>query len=170
MQWPLYHEDTPVLHLLDFRTEDGLGNFVYHPYQLRGMVEEIIQKKFYTESLEGYYLTTGRTLAHYNNAAQTKRSSKLHTKYDEDVLLVPIEDEGRFGDRVILKSLYGESEALSIKYTDKVKAKTLFCTFHHAKSRINALFGDESDALIMTARFKSVKVEVIPVGDEVGCG
>ncbi len=170
MQWPIYHEDTPVLHLLDFRTEDGLGNFVYHQYQLRGMVEEIIEKQFYTDSLEGYYLTTGRTLAHYNNAAQTKRSSKLHTKYDEDVLLAPIEDEDKFGDRVILKSPHGESEALKVKYTDKVKTKTLFCTFHHAKSRINALFGDESDELIMTARFKSVKVEVIPVGDEVGCG
>ncbi|TET89042.1 MAG: formate dehydrogenase, partial [Sulfurovum sp.] len=104
-----------------------------------------------------------------NNAAQTKRSSKLDTKYDEDVLLAPIEDEGKFGDRVIMRSPYGESEALTVKYTDKVKPKTLFCTFHHAKSRINALFGDECDELIMTARFKSVKVEVIPVGDEVGC-
>jgi len=169
MQWPIYHEDTPVLHLLDFRTEDGLGRYVYKQYEPRGMVQEILEKKFYNDSLEGYYLTTGRTLAHYNNAAQTKRSSKLDTKYDEDVLLAPMEDEGKFGDRVILKSEYGESEALSVKYTEKVKAKTLFCTFHHAKSRINALFGDEADELIMTARFKSVKVDVIPVGDEVAC-
>ncbi len=169
MQWPIYHEDTPVLHLLDFRTEDGLGRYVYKQYEPRGMVQEILEKKFYNDSLEGYYLTTGRTLAHYNNAAQTKRSSKLDTKYDEDVLLAPIEDEGKFGDRVILKSEYGESEALTVKYTEKVKSKTLFCTFHHAKSRINALFGDECDELIMTARFKSVKVDVIPVGDEVAC-
>jgi formate dehydrogenase major subunit len=169
MQWPIYHEDTPILHLLDFRTEDGLGKYVYKQYELRGMVQEILDKKFYNDSLEGYYLTTGRTLAHYNNAAQTKRSSKLDTKYDEDVLLAPLDDEEKLGDRVILKSDYGESEALTVKYTDKVKSKTLFCTFHHAKSRINALFGDECDELIMTARFKSVKVEVIPVGDEVGC-
>jgi formate dehydrogenase major subunit len=169
MQWPIYHEDTPILHLLDFRTEDGLGEYVYKQYEPRGMVQEILDKKFYNDSLEGYYLTTGRTLAHYNNAAQTKRSSKLHTKYDEDVLLAPLEDEGKLGDKVILKSDYGESEALSVKYTDKVKPKTLFCTFHHAKSRINALFGDEADELILTARFKSVKVEVIPVGGEVGC-
>ncbi len=169
MQWPIYHEDTPVLHLLDFRTEDGLGKYVYKQYEPRGMVQEILEKKFYDDSMEGYYLTTGRTLAHYNNAAQTKRSSKLDTKYDEDVLLAPIEDEGKFGDKVILKSEYGESEALTVKYTEKVKPKTLFCTFHHAKSRINALFGDECDELIMTARFKSVKVDVIPVGDEVAC-
>jgi len=169
MQWPIYHEDTPILHLLDFRTEDGLGNYVYKQYEPRGMVQEILEKRFYDEGLDGYYLTTGRTLAHYNNAAQTKRSQKLDTKYDEDVLLVPIEDEGKFGERVILKSRYGESEALTVRYTDKVRARTLFCTFHHAKSRINALFGDECDELIMTARFKSVKVDVIPVGDEVAC-
>jgi formate dehydrogenase major subunit len=170
MQWPIYLEDTPVLHLLDFRTDDGLGKYVYHQYEPRGMVQEILDKKFYTESLEGYYLTTGRTLAHYNNAAQTKRSEKLNSKYDEDMLLAPLEDEGKLGDRVILKSQYGESEALTIKYTSKVKSRTLFCTFHHAKSRLNALFGDEADELIMTARFKSVKVEIIPVGNEVACG
>jgi len=169
MQWPIYHEDTPILHLLDFRTEDGLGCYVYKQYEPRGMVQEILDKQFYNDTLEGYYLTTGRTLAHYNNAAQTKRSAKLDTKYDEDVLLAPLEDEEKFGDMVLLKSEYGESEALAVKYTDKIKAKTLFCTFHHAKSRINALFGDECDELIMTARFKSVKVEVIPVGDEVAC-
>jgi formate dehydrogenase major subunit len=169
MQWPIYHEDTPILHLLDFRTEDGLGRYVYKQYEPRGMVQEILDKQFYNDTLEGYYLTTGRTLAHYNNAAQTKRSSKLDTKYDEDLLLAPLEDEEKFGDMVLLKSEYGESEALAVKYTDKIKAKTLFCTFHHAKSRINALFGDESDELIMPARFKSVKVEVIQVGDEVAC-
>ena len=169
MQWPIYHEDTPILHLLDFRTEDGLGKYVYKQYEPRGMVQEILERKFYNDSLEGYYLTTGRTLAHYNNAAQTKRSSKLDTKYDEDVLLAPLEDAEKFGDKVVLKSVYGESEALSVKFTDKVRSKTLFCTFHHAKSRINALFGDECDELIMTARFKSVKVDVIPVGDEVAC-
>ena len=169
MQWPIHDDDTPVLHLLDFRTKDGLGQYVYKQYELRGMVKEILEKSFFKDSLEGYYLTTGRTLAHYNNAAQTKRSEKLDTKYDEDVLLAPIEDEGKFGDRVILKSQYGESEALTVRYTDRVKARTLFCTFHHAKSRINALFGDECDELIMTARFKSVKVDVIPVGDEVAC-
>ena len=169
MQWPIHDDDTPVLHLLDFRTEDGLGRYAYHQYKLRGMVKEIVEKRFYGDRLEGYYLTTGRTLAHYNNAAQTKRSEKLDTKYDEDVLLAPIEDEGKFGDRVILKSEYGESEALLVRYSDRVKPRTLFCTFHHAKSRINALFGDEADELIMTARFKSVKVDVIPVGDEVAC-
>jgi formate dehydrogenase major subunit len=167
MQWPIYHEDTPILHLLDFRTDDGLGRFHYHRWQRRGMVDAIITNRLNTA--EHYYLTTGRTLAHYNNAAQTKRSSKLHTKYDEDVLLMPAEDEGSYGDRVILRSVYGETEALTIRYTDKVRPHTLFTTFHHARSRINALFGDEADEVVMTARFKSVEVEVIAVGDAIGC-
>ncbi len=168
MQWPIYHEDTPILHLLDFRTDDGLGRFVYHQYQPRGMVADILEKRLYQNSK--YYLTTGRTLAHYNNAAQTKRSSKLHTKYDEDVILAPIEIDGKYGNRVILKSPYGETDALLIKYSDKIKPKTLFCTFHHSKSKINAIFGDESDELVMTARFKSVEVEIVAVGDEIACG
>ena len=169
MQWPIYHEDTPILHLLDFRTDDGLGKFVYKQYDLRGQIEEILDKKFYNDSLEGFYLTTGRALPHYNNATQTKRTESLYNKHSEDTLLASVEDEGKFGDKVILKSQYGETEALSVRYTDKVKPKTLFVTFHHAKSRINAVFGDESDELILTARFKSVKVDVIPVGNEVAC-
>ncbi len=168
MQWPIYHEDTPILHLLDFRTEDGLGRFVYHPWQKRGMVEEILEGRFYRDALEGYYLTTGRTLAHYNNAAQTKRSRRLETRYDEDLLVANPEEQERFGERVILRSEHGESEALRVVYSDGIRPRTLFCTFHHAKSRINALFGDESDELILTARFKSVRVEVIPVGEEWG--
>ncbi len=169
MQWPIYHEDTPVLHLLDFRTEDGLGRFVYHGWEKRGMVEELLEGDFDAGANGRYYLTTGRTLAHYNNAAQTKRSRKLHTKYDEDELLMPIEDEGRYGDWVVLRSAHGESEALRVRYTDRVHPGTLFVTFHHAKSRINALFGPEADEQVLTARFKSVKVEVLSVGDVVAC-
>jgi formate dehydrogenase major subunit len=170
MQWPIYHEDTPVLHLLDFRTEDGLGRYLYHQYEPRGMVQEILEKRFYDDSLEGYYLTTGRTLAHYNNAAQTKRSKKLDTKYDEDILLAPLEDEGKFGEYVILKTEHGETNTLPVRYTDKIKPKTLFSTFHHSNSRINAIFGDECDELIMTARFKSLKVTVMLADSQIGCG
>jgi len=157
LQWPVYNEDTPVLHLLDFRTADGLGEFHYHQYQERGMVKEIIDKK-----LEGYHLTTGRTIAHYNNAAQTKRSEKLNKRYDEDLLLVCEDDAEDFNSEfVILKTEFGQSAPLRVKFTDKVQPKTLFCTFHHSKSRINAIFGDKRDELILTAAFKSIKVEVL---------
>lgn len=161
MQWPVYIEDTPVLHLLDFRTKDGLARFVYKQYEPRGMIEEILNKSFYKNTLKGFYLTTGRTLAHYNNSAQTKRSSKLLTKYDEDVILASIEDRDILSDKITLKSPYGQSSLLPVKFSDKIKPRTLFVTFHHSKSNVNRLFGDESDELVATARFKSVKVDII---------
>ncbi len=158
LQWPVYNEDTPVLHLLDFRTSDGLGEFHYHQYQERGMIAELREKR-----LEGYHLTTGRTLAHYNNAAQTKQSESLNKRYDEDVLLVNENDAADFpSEFVILKTEHGETAPLRIKFTDKVQPKTLFTTFHHSRSRINAIFGDKRDELILTAAFKSIKVEVVP--------
>lgn len=157
LQWPVHTEDTPILHQLDFRTDDGLGEFHYHQYKLRGMIEEILNKE-----LKGYHLTTGRTLAHYNNAAQTKQSESLNKRYDEDILLVCEEDAASFtSEKVILKSEFGQTNPLTIKITDKVQPKTLFCTFHHAGSKINNLFGDKHDELILTAAFKSIKVEVI---------
>lgn len=157
LQWPVHTEDTPILHQLDFRTEDGYGEFHYHQYQLRGMVQEIAQKK-----LTGYHLTTGRTIAQYNNASQTTRCEKLNKRYDEDILLVNEDDAADFtSEKVILKTEFGETSPLLVKFTDKVQPKTLFCTFHHAKSKINHLFGDRCDELILTAAFKSIKVEVI---------
>ncbi len=157
LQWPVHTEDTPILHQLDFRTDDGLGEFHYHQYKLRGMVQEIVEKR-----LSGYYLTTGRTIAMYNNAAQTKQTLSLVDRYDEDILLVCEEDMADFtSERVILKTVHGETKPLKIRFSDKVAPKTLFVTFHYADSKINSLFGDERDELILTAAFKSVKVEVV---------
>lgn len=159
LQWPVHTEDTPILHQLDFRTEDGYGEFHYHQYELRGMVEEIREKR-----LTGYHLTTGRTLAQYNNASQTSRSERLNKRYDETILLVHEDDAADFtSEKVILKTEFGQSAPLTVKFTDKVQPKTLFCTFHHAKSKINNLFGDRCDELILTAAFKSIKVEIINV-------
>ena len=157
LQWPVHTEDTPILHQLDFRTDDGLGSFHYHQYKLRGMIQEITK-----DVLTGYYLSTGRTLAHYNNSAQTKRSEKLNKHYSEDILLVNENDADDFKtEKVILKTEFGQSNPLTVKFTDKVEPKTLFVTFHHADSKINNLFGDVFDEVIMTAAFKSVKVEVV---------
>jgi formate dehydrogenase major subunit len=158
LQWPIHQEDTPVLHLLDFRKDDGLGHFHYHQYHQRGMIDEILNDEF-----TGFHLTTGRTIAHYNNAAQTKRSEKLNKRYEEDILLVSPEDADHFPtDYVILKNVYGQTTPIKVKFVDSVRPKTLYTTFHHAKSNINRIFGDKRDELIMTAAFKSIKVEIEP--------
>jgi len=157
LQWPVGESETKRLHLNGFRTADKKAHLTYRRYFLRGMVEELYRKK-----RSGFYLSTGRVIAHYNNAAQTKCSPALVKRHSEDVLHVSKEDEELFKDvsEVVLSSKYGKSRPLKIKITKKLKSKTLFCSFHHAKSHINYLFGDESDELTKTARFKSVKVDI----------
>ena len=160
LQWPIFEEDTPILHTEKFRTPNGLGKFIYHQYRLRGQIEEIVTKRE-----RSFYLSTGRTIAHYNNSAQTKATPRLHKLHNRDILLVSDEDREFFKDTKVvkLKTQFGESGELPIKITKNLKKGTLFTTFHHPESRINFLFGDEADELIKTARFKSLRVEVIRV-------
>ncbi len=161
LQWPVKEKDTPILHRDKFRTKDGLGRFHYKQWEKRGMVKELLEKK----EIEDFYLTTGRTLTHYNNAAQTKECISFVSKLNEDVVYASIEDMERLknAQKVILKSEYGETEVLPLKYDKGIKKGTLYTTFHFAKSKINFLFGDEADVFVKTARFKSVKVKAIPV-------
>jgi formate dehydrogenase major subunit len=155
LQWPIFEDgsDSPVLHLDKFSTDDGKGHFHYHKYELREQIKNLIEGK------NKFYLTTGRNLYHYNNSSQTKQSAKLLKRYEDDVLLVnPMH---KLGENVVLKSKYGETKPLKIKYTKRVKPFTLYTTFHFAKNHLNYLFGDEADEKVKTARFKSVEVEVI---------
>lgn len=161
ISWPIKEDGTgtPVLHREDFRTQDGIGAFRYHGYTLSGMVEEILSRR-----LKGYYLTTGRIMAHYNNSAQTKYTANLMKKHTEDILLVHEEDASDFTtEKVILKTQYGQTSPLRVKFTNKVRRKTLYTTFHHANSKLNHIFGDKSDELIMTAAFKSLQVDIVLV-------
>ena len=160
MQWPVSKDDTPRLHLESFRTPDGYGYFKYNGYRLRGQIKKLVEQGGY----DTFYLTTGRILIHYNNAAQTIQTPKLKEKHPEDILLVSVEDQDKIKtDKVILKTIHGQTNPLTVKFVKTVKTGTMFCSFHHAVSHINYLFGDESDVNTKTALFKSVEVEVIPV-------
>ncbi len=169
MQWPIYHEDTPRLHLLDFRTKDGLGLFCYYQWEKRGMVQELLEGELDESSLKGWYLTTGRSLFQYNNAAQTLQTKRLKKRHSKDKLFAPISAKEYLSSRVILKTPYGESEALEVEFIEGMSKKTLFCTFHHKDSRINALFGDAHDSFVKTACFKSIKVDIINLEEIVAC-
>jgi formate dehydrogenase major subunit len=157
LQWPITENGLAILHVDSFRTKDGKATFRYKRYALRNHLKELLN-----DNRTNFYLTTGRTIAHYNNAAQTKESPKLMKKHSEDILLVSSEDLEFFANKthVVLRSQYGKSEPLKVKVTKRIKKGTLFTTFHHAKSKINFLFGDECDELTKTARFKSIKVIV----------
>ncbi len=156
-QWPIDKVGTPVLHKDGFATEDKKAHFSYRKYYLRGMLKELLEGK-----QRGFYLTTGRVIAHYNNSNQTSRSPSLAKRHQEDILHISKDDEAFFKDVKYVKlcSKHGTSGKLRIKLTKKLKKGTMFCSFHHAKSKINYLFADESDELTKTALFKSVKVEV----------
>ena len=154
LQWPIFKngDDSPLLHIDTFSTPDGKGHFHYRPYTIREQIKNLLNNE------NKFYLTTGRDIAHYNNSAQTKESEKLLKRYNDDILLVnPIHN---FGEEVILKSKYGKTNPLKIKYTNKVKPFTLYTTFHFAKNHLNYIFGDEADEKVKTARFKSVEVKI----------
>lgn len=157
LQWPIYKDgsDSPLLHIEKFSTPDGYGHFNFREYNLRGMVKSLIENE------NKWYLTTGRGLYHYNNAAQTSQTDILLQKQNEDVLLVNEIYKDEIKDKVVLKSEYGESSELNVKFTNSVKPFTFYTTFHFAKSKINYLFGHEGDEKVKTTRFKSVEVEVI---------
>lgn len=159
LQWPIKEVDTPILHLDDFRTVDGLGVFHYHQYKLRGQIAELLKNREHTD----FYLSTGRTIAHYNNAVQTKATERLLKIHSQDILLVSDKDREFFKNKkfVVLKTKFGESGKLPIRISNKIKKGTMFSTFHHPESRINFLFGEDRDELIKTAQFKSIKVKVL---------
>jgi len=159
LQWPVTDRgDTHILHTKIFRTKDGLGHFKYKKWFLRGMVKELLEKKRYDD----FYLTTGRVIAHYNNANQTNKSLKLQDRAKNDIVLISFEDEDivKTKQYITLVSKYGRTAPLKFKLSKNIRKGTLFVTFHHAKSKINFLFGDEADELTKTARFKSIKVKI----------
>ena len=159
LQWPVSMDsDTPRLHEKKFRTADGIAKLYYQKYEMRGHVSELI-----AESSEGYWLTTGRIIAHYNNASQTRVVEKLKSAYDEDVILVSHDDAKRFDmtKRVKLVSEYGESAPMRLKESKTIKKGTLYTTFHYRESGVNYLFGDEGDEITKTSRFKAVKVRAV---------
>ncbi len=157
LQWPIQKDQTKRLHEDTFRTKDGFAHFKYYKYHLRGMIKELLKNR-----QKDFYLTTGRVLEQYNSVAQTKESQKLIDKYPTDILLVSLEDRDIFDDKIsiTLVSKYGKSAPLKFKYSKSIKKGTLFVSFHYAKSKINFLFGDESDELTKTAKFKSIKVKI----------
>ena len=113
LQWPIDKNgnDSPILHTQTFSTPDGKGHFHYRPYQIREQILKLLENE------NSFYLTTGRNLAHYNNASQTKESKKLLKRYDDDILLInPIHD---FGESVILKSKYGKTKPLKVNIQKK---------------------------------------------------
>ena len=52
MLWPIKKDDTPILHVEDFRTEDGKATFAYHQYQLREQVKKLVNNEEFAKAKE----------------------------------------------------------------------------------------------------------------------
>ncbi|MGI9259653.1 MAG: formate dehydrogenase subunit alpha, partial [Gammaproteobacteria bacterium] len=158
-QWPVNEaapEGTEVLHMEQFPRANGLGTFM-----LTGFVPT-------RERVSDQYpllLTTGRILTQYNVGTQTRRTpnSQWHS---EDVLEMSRGDMQarglRDGDSVKITSRFGSTQ-LNVVESPNVNPGVIYTTFHHAKTKANAITSDLSDWATNCPEYKVTAVEITKV-------
>jgi formate dehydrogenase major subunit len=155
-QWPCDEaapEGTEVLHRVKFPRANGLGTF---------MLTEYVPTAERTNDKYPLLLTTGRILTQYNVGTQTRRTanSKWHP---EDVLEINEQDAAprgvKDGDWVRISSRFGQIE-LRAKVSERVNPGVVYTTFHHAKSKANAVTSDLSDWATNCPEYKVTAVDV----------
>jgi len=111
-------------------------------------------------------LTTGRILSQYNVGTQTRRTANS-LWHPEDVLEINAGDAAargvKDGDLVRVASRFGEIE-LRARLSARVNPGVVYTTFHHAKSKANAVTSDLSDWATNCPEYKVTAVDVSPVG------
>jgi formate dehydrogenase major subunit len=158
-QWPCDEnapEGTEVLHREKFPRANGRGTF---------MLTEYVPTAERTTDKYPLLLTTGRILSQYNVGTQTRRTPNS-LWHPEDVLEISAEDAGargvRDGDFVRVMSRFGEIE-LRARLSKRVNPGVVYTTFHHAKSKANAVTSDLSDWATNCPEYKVTAVDVAPV-------
>ena len=158
VQWPCDENaphGTEVLHREKFPRANGLGTF---------MLTEYVPTREKTSDRYPLLLTTGRILSQYNVGTQTRRTAN-QIWHPEDVLEINVEDATQRsisdGDFVTIKSKFGETE-LRAKISTRVNPGIVYTTFHHAKSKANALTSDLSDWATNCPEYKVTAVDIIP--------
>lgn len=155
VQWPCNKENpngSPILHQ-DKIIRKGGGALKICDYQETTSNSDI---EF------PFTLITGRTLVHYNVGTQTRRT-KNSEWHDKDELLVHPSDAKtlslKSGDLVKLTS---RTNAISIpvQLSKKVKMGTLYTTFHHPETAINAIQGWDKDKATKCPEFKVTAVKI----------
>ena len=153
LQWPVPTLDSPgtrTLHPETFpigRGQLSVVTFVPSPDMDAGLV-----------------LITGRVLEHYNCGTMTRRTSNVDLQ-PEDVLEIAASDARargiHDGDSVRIVSRTGEVSATA-KVSDRMKAGTVFLTFHFPETKTNALIGDVRDRMTGCPEYKITAVDVRP--------
>lgn len=155
LQWPVPagdHPGTPVLHRDRFaRGRALLARVDYLPSPVLAAARG------------GLLLTTGRVLEHYNSGSLTRRTGNRDLVGGDRLEIHP-EDAAtrgiRDGDRVVVKSAFGEARA-SARLTDRVAPGTLFLSFHFPETGTNRLTSDVRDRLADCPEYKLTPVEVV---------
>ncbi|MEM7516432.1 MAG: molybdopterin-dependent oxidoreductase, partial [Planctomycetota bacterium] len=109
------------------------------------------------------FLSTGRTLYHYNSATQTRRETGLHEKQSEPWVEIHPRDAKKRGiadrDLVELKTRRG-SVQLRALYSRQVRPGSLWMPMHFAEARANVVTNDQGDPVTDTAEYKVCAAEV----------
>lgn len=157
VQWPCNKENpngSPILHQDQIMREGG-GALQICEYQETTSAADV-----------DFPLTliTGRVLVHYNVGTQTRRT-KNSEWHEKDELLIHPENAQALGLKTgDLARLTSRTNAISIevRVSKKVKVGSLFTTFHHPDTAINAIQGWDKDKVTKCPEFKVTAVKLEP--------
>jgi formate dehydrogenase major subunit/formate dehydrogenase alpha subunit len=155
VQWPCPTPDHPgTVFLHQNRILRGKG--LFQPVHYRPSAE--VPDEEY-----GLFLSTGRTLYHYNAATQTRRETGLHAKQSEPfVELHPRDARKRnihHGDWVDVITRRGRVRVRAI-VSRQVRPGCIWMPMHFAEARANVLTNDVGDVITGTAEYKVCAAEV----------
>ena len=160
LQWPCPtpdHPGTRYLHAGGVLRGKGLMTAVrYRPSEER------------PDEVYPLFLSTGRTLYHYNAATQTRRETGLAAKQSDPWIEIHPRDAGRRGvadgDVVQVTTRRGQVTVRAV-LSRQVRRGCLWMPFHFAEARANLLTNDAGDPVTQTAEFKVCAAEVTKIAD-----
>ena len=155
LQWPCpseNHPGTEILHTEEFPVGECVTfrSVEYRPSS------EIVDEEF------PLLLTTGRSLFQFNAGTMTRRTENA-SLLPGDFLYISPEDAPRLNladrQRVRVYSLYGEA-VLPIRIDPRVKAGSLFATFHTGDVFLNRVTSSHVDAYTSAPEYKVTAVRI----------
>lgn len=157
LQWPCPdrdHPGTPILHVENFATFDGLGHF------------SAVEWRPPAELASDDYpliLTTGRSLWHWHAGSMTRRSESLDGEVETGWVEMNEEDAEEMGivdgDVVRVSSRRGKIE-LPARATSEIKRGVIFIPFHFAECPANRLTNAALDPVSKIPEFKACAARV----------
>ena len=110
-----------------------------------------------------YLLITGRILHHYNVGTMTRRSGQASLVSRDYLEINPGDAEREHiedGSIITLQSRWGEIE-VSVKYSSRTAANTLFLPFHFPETHTNQLTGPALDPQSKCPQYKATAVRLL---------